>query len=110
MQSSELQQRYSRIEQYISDAAQACQQSASAPEDLKDSLQQLNARRSEVRQIIQGQDEDRSRDAICRARWDHPKAVASRGACSFEPLPAMLRMNGHHRTRRAAHDLVGDAP
>ena len=64
MQLSEVQQRFSRVEQCIDDASSACEQSASAPQQLKESIRQLDQRSDEARQYFQGQDESRIRQCV----------------------------------------------
>ena len=65
MQLSDVQQRFSRVEQCIGDASRACQESASVPPELKQSIQQLDQRSSEARQLFQGQGQDESRIRDC---------------------------------------------
>lgn len=64
MQPSEVQQRFSRVEQCIDNAYQACQQSQSAPQALKQSIQQLDQRSDEARQYIQGQDQSKIKECV----------------------------------------------
>ncbi|HEY9396824.1 MAG TPA: hypothetical protein VIQ28_04275 [Burkholderiales bacterium] len=64
MQLSEVQQRFSRVEKCIDDADSACQQSASAPQQLRDSIRQLDQRSDRARQLLQEQDENKIRQCV----------------------------------------------
>lgn len=64
MQSSEMQQRMSHVEQTIHQAAQACQSATAVPMDLKDSIQQLDQRSGQVNQIMQDRNEEHIRQFV----------------------------------------------
>ena len=64
MQSSEIQQRFSSIEQAIGQAALTCQNEASAPPQLKDCIQKLDRQYSQSKEIIQSSDESRIRQCV----------------------------------------------
>ncbi len=58
MQARELQQRFSQVEQTIHHAAERCQQAQAVPMDVKDSIEQLDQRTIQARNILQSQDEN----------------------------------------------------
>jgi chromosome segregation ATPase len=64
MQSSEIQQRFSKIEQTIHQAAQACEQATGVPMDVKDSIQQLEHKSQLARTVMAQADEDSVRQCI----------------------------------------------
>lgn len=58
MQASEIQQRFSRIEQTVHQAAQACESATGVPMDLKDSIQQLEQKTQQARPMMQQPDDE----------------------------------------------------
>ena len=65
MQTNEIRQRFSQIENTIHQAAQRCQSATGVPMDLKDSLQQLDQKTTQARQTIQqSQDENQIRQCV----------------------------------------------
>jgi DNA-binding transcriptional regulator YbjK len=64
MQANELQQRFSQVEQSIHHAAECCRSSMNVPMDLKDSIQQMDQRTSQAKQIMQSQDENQVQRCI----------------------------------------------
>lgn len=60
MQSSEIQQRFSKIEQTIHQASQACEQATGVPMDVKDSIQQLEQKSQQARTVMQQPDDEDS--------------------------------------------------
>lgn len=65
MQSNEIQQRFSKIEQAIHQAAQACEHASGVPMDVKDSIQQLEHKSQQARDVMrQPEDEARVRQCI----------------------------------------------
>lgn len=106
MQISDLQQRFSRIEQCIDDAAQACQQSASAPQQLRDSIQQLDQRSDQARQYIQGQDENRIRECIYELEELSDRAMeACRQAGNIEPQLQQAVQQTHSELSSLKHQM-----
>ncbi|OGB22038.1 MAG: hypothetical protein A3I66_19255 [Burkholderiales bacterium RIFCSPLOWO2_02_FULL_57_36] len=65
MQISEIQQRFSRIEQTIHQAAAACESATGVPMDLKDSIQQLEQKSNQAKSMMQQPgDEDSIRQCV----------------------------------------------
>jgi hypothetical protein len=64
LQASEIEKRFSNIEQSIQQASQACQSASDVPEDLKQCIQQLDSQTSSARQVMQSQDEDQIRECV----------------------------------------------
>lgn len=64
MQANEIRQRFDHIEQTIHQAAQVCQSAQSVPMDLKDSIQQLDQRSTQAKQVMQSQDENKIRQCV----------------------------------------------
>lgn len=58
MQSSEIQQRFSHIEQTVKQMSQACQSSPDVPADLKQCITELGQQTGQARQVMQSQDEN----------------------------------------------------
>lgn len=64
LQSNEIQQRFSSIQQAIGSAAQVCQSEATAPSQLKDCIQRLDRDASTASQVMQSSDENRIRQCV----------------------------------------------
>lgn len=64
MQSNEIQQRFSSIQQAIGMAAQTCQNEANAPSQLKDCIQRLDRDAGMASQVMQSSDESRIRQCV----------------------------------------------
>lgn len=64
MRANEIQQRFSQVEQSIHHAAECCQSASNVPMDLKDSIQQLDQRASQARNMIQSQDDSQVQRCI----------------------------------------------
>lgn len=64
MRANELQQRFSQVEKTIHQVAQRCQSATSVPMDLKDSIQQLDQRTMQAKDMMQSQDENEIRQCI----------------------------------------------
>jgi hypothetical protein len=64
LQSTEIQQRFSRIEQAIGQAAQTCINEATAPQQLKECIQRLDRQSSMAKEVMQSQDEHRIRQCV----------------------------------------------
>ena len=58
MQSNEIQQRFSKIEQAIHQAARACEHASGVPMDVKDSIQQLEHKTQQARTVMQQADDE----------------------------------------------------
>ncbi len=63
-QANEIQQRFSRIEQAIGQAAQTAINEVGTPPQLRDCIQKLDRQSSLAKQVIQSQDESRIRQAV----------------------------------------------
>lgn len=64
LQLNEVKQRFSRVEQSIDKAVQACRSDSSVPQDLKDSIMALDNQSDQASQVIQSQDEGKIRQCI----------------------------------------------
>lgn len=64
MQTNEITQRFSQVENTIHQAAQRCQSASSVPTDLKDCIQQLDQKTTQARQTMQSQDQNRIRQCV----------------------------------------------
>lgn len=64
MQASELQQRFSQVENTIHQAAQRAESAQAVPMDLKDCIQQLDQRTGQAKKLMQSQDENQIRQYI----------------------------------------------
>jgi hypothetical protein len=64
MQTSEIQQRFSQIENTIHHAAQCAQSASGVSMDLKDCVQQLDQKATQARSIMQSQDESQIRQCV----------------------------------------------
>ncbi len=65
LQSSEIQKRFSHIQQSISEATRSCQSAqSSVPQDLKSCVEELNKQCQSAQSVMKTQDEDRMRQCI----------------------------------------------
>lgn len=64
LQASEIQQRFSSIEQAIVQAAQAVQNEAATPPSLKDCIQKLDRQSGQAREAMQSNDQSRIRQCV----------------------------------------------
>lgn len=64
MQSNEIQQRFSSIEQAIGQAAQTCINETGTPPQLKECIQKLDRQSSLAKEVMQSQDESRIRKCV----------------------------------------------
>ena len=64
LQSNEIQQRFSHIEQVIGQAAQTCINEATVPPQLRDCIQRLDRQSSMAKEVMQSQDENRIRQCV----------------------------------------------
>lgn len=64
LQANEIQQRFSRIEQAIGQAAQTCSTETNPPPQLKDCIQKLDRQSSMAREVMRSQDESRIRQCV----------------------------------------------
>ena len=64
LQSSEIQKRFSSIQQAIGQASQTLQSESSIPMELKECIQRLDRETSAAQQVIQSQDESRIRQCV----------------------------------------------
>lgn len=64
LQSSEIQKRFSHIQQTISEATRSCQSAQSVPQDLKNCVEELDKECKTAQSAMKSQDEDRMRECI----------------------------------------------
>ena len=64
MQSSEIQKRFSSIQQEICQAAQTCMAEVGTPPQLKDCIQKLDRQSSLAKEVMQSTDQSRIRKAV----------------------------------------------
>lgn len=106
MRANELQQRFSQVEQTIHQAAQRCQSAMSVPMDLKDSIQQLDQRTIQARDMMQSQDENQIRQCIDELEEMGDRA---RDACEHSgSVDSELRnaiMQAHRELSELKHQL-----
>lgn len=64
LQANEIKQRFTQVENSIHHAAQCCQSATGVPMDVKDSVQQLDQKTTQAKQMMQSQDENQIRQCI----------------------------------------------
>lgn len=64
LQSSEIQKRFSHIQQTISEATRSCQSAQSVPQDLKSCVEELDKQCKTAQSAMKSQDEGRMRECI----------------------------------------------
>jgi len=106
MQSRELQQRFSHIEQTIHQAAQACEKATGVPMDVKDSIQQMDQQTGQARQTMQSQDESRIMECVDNLEQlgDRAKNACERAGQVDETLRNAV-MQAHRELSELKHQL-----
>ncbi|MES2152458.1 MAG: hypothetical protein V4508_21985 [Pseudomonadota bacterium] len=64
LQTQEIQQRFSRIEQAISQASQTCLTESGTPSQLKEAIEKLDRQSGLAKEVLGSQDESRIRKAV----------------------------------------------
>jgi len=106
MQSNELQQRFSHIEQTIHQAAQACERASGVPMDVKDCIQQMDQQTGQAKQTIQSQDDKRIREYVNNLEQlgDRAKDACERAGKMDESLKNAV-MQAHNELSDLKHQL-----
>jgi chromosome segregation ATPase len=107
MQLNEVKQRFSRVEQCIDDATEACEQSLSAPQQLKESIRQLDQRSEQARQYIQGQDESQIRQCINELEElsDRAMQACEQSGSSIDPQLQQAVQQTHSELSSLKHQM-----
>lgn len=64
LQTSEIQKRFSHLQQTISEATRTCGSNQSIPQDLKKCVEQLDSECQKAKSVMASQDQDRMRECI----------------------------------------------
>ena len=107
MQSSEIQQRFSKIEQTIHQASQACEHATGVPMDVKDSIQQLEHKSQQARTVMQkADDEDSVRQCIddLEQLGDRAKDACQQAGKVDDQLSSAV-MQAHRELSDLKHEL-----
>jgi chromosome segregation ATPase len=107
LQSREIQERFSHVEQTIHQLAQACESTPALPMDLKDSIQQLEQKSQQAKAIImQSDDESSVRQCVNDLEQLGDR---SRDACqqagTVDPDVADAVMQAHRELSELKHQL-----
>ncbi len=108
MQADEVRQRFSKIEQTIQQASQACERAGSGvPSDLKNSIQQLDQQSSKARQELQ-QAQDQESIVQCvdelEELGDRAKAACEKGGNVDQQLKQAV-LKAHEELSQLKHQL-----
>lgn len=107
MQINEVQQRFSRIEQTIHQAAEVCESTAHVPMDLKDSVQQLEQKSNQAKGILQQAGDDESvRQCVDELEQlgDQARDACEQAPMVDEKLKSMV-MQAHRELSDLKHQL-----
>lgn len=106
LQSSEIEKRWSSIQQAIGNASQTCQSEAGTPSQLKDCIQKLDRESSRAQQVIQSHDESRIRQCVdeLESIGDEAKRVC-RNQAAVTPRMAEAVMKVHDELSDLKHQL-----
>lgn len=107
MQSSEIQQRFSQVEQTIHQASKACESASGVPMDLKDSIQQLEQKSQEAKSVMQqSSDENRIRQCIddLEQLGDRARDACQQSGSTNEELKSAV-MQAHSQLSDLKHQL-----
>lgn len=106
LQSSEIQSRFTSIQQAIGRASQTLQSDPGTPPQLRDCIQKLDRESSKAQQVIQSQDENRIRQCVddLEQLGDEAKAVC-RSQASVTPQVAEAVRKVHDELSDLKHQL-----
>lgn len=107
MQMNEIRQRISTVEQSIQRAAQACRQDNSAPQQLQDSIKQLDQQCSQGKQMMQGaQDESQLRQYVekLESLGDRAKQACEQSSNVSQELKSAVK-EAHDELSNLKHQL-----
>ena len=96
LQSSEIQQRFSSIQQAIGQASQTLQAESGTSPELKECIQKLDRESSRAQQVIQSQDESRIRQCVddLESMGDEAKRVCrSQGTATPRVAEAITKVH-----------------
>ncbi len=96
LQSSEIQKRFTSIQQAIGQASQTLQSESSVPTELKECIKRLDRESSAAQQVIQSQDESRIRQCVddLESIGDEAKRVCrSQGAINPQVAAVVTRVH-----------------
>lgn len=106
MQTNEIKQRFSMIEQAIGQAAQACSAERDVPSELRDCIQKLDRQSDLAKEVVQSDDQMRIRKVVddLEQLGDRAKQVCGSGAKLTQQMKsAVLRV--HDELSRLKHQL-----
>jgi septal ring factor EnvC (AmiA/AmiB activator) len=88
LQASEIQQRFSHLQQTIGEAEQACRQSQDTPNELRDCIEKLSREYKQAQPVMQSNDTNRITECVdnLEAMGDEVKRVSR----SLPQMPAHL--------------------
>ena len=106
LQSSEIQQRFSSIQQAVGQASQTLQSENSIPMELKECIQRLDRETNAAQQVMQSQDESRIRQCVddLESIGDEAKRVC-RTQGSVNPQVAAVVTRVHDELSDLKHQL-----
>lgn len=106
MQMNELQQRFNHIGETIHHASEACRKAIMLPMDLKDSIQQLDEKSEQAKQMMQSQDENQIRQCIddMEELGDHARDACERAPSVDDELRDAV-MQAHRELSDLKHQL-----
>lgn len=106
LQSSEIQRRFTSIQQAIGQASQTLQSESGTPTQLKDCIEKLNRESGKVQQAIQSQDESRIRQCVddLESVGDEAKRVC-RNQAAVTPQVAEAITKVHDQLSDLKHQL-----
>lgn len=83
MQAEQIRERFTRIEEWIDDAAQACRQSITVPEALRSCLNELDRKTDQAKQLVETEnDQERIRQCVDKMEEAGDRAMQ---ACRHAP-------------------------
>lgn len=106
MQTNEIKQRFSMIEQAIGQAAQACSAERNVPSELRDCIDKLDRQSDLAKEVIQSDDQMRIRKVVddLEQLGDRAKQVCGSGAkLTAQMKNAVLRV--HDELSQLKHQL-----
>jgi 3-dehydroquinate dehydratase len=105
LQASEIQQRFTHIQQTIQEAEQACR-SADAPDDLKNCIEKMARESQQAQQVMQSNDQQRMVQAVdnLESMGDEAKRI-SRSASTMSPQLESAVTKVHAELSNLKHQL-----
>lgn len=106
LQTSEIQKRFSHLQQTIGEAARTCQSQSAVPQELADCVDELNKQCQSAQSIMSSQDRDRMRQCVDKMEALGDKAErACKGASGIDAKMKQCVDSVHSELSELKHQM-----